>query len=68
LLVDDLVQRIGDPSKILVSEANTWKADCIFVGAKGLGGIARILIGSVSSSVTARARCSVEVIRPRKPV
>ncbi|MBO0799053.1 MAG: universal stress protein, partial [Blastocatellia bacterium] len=49
--------------RLLVSEAESWGADCVFVGARGLGRAGRFLIGSVSSSVAARAHCSVEVVR-----
>jgi len=53
----------GDPKKVLMEEAQRWQADCIFVGAKGLGAIERLVLGSVSSAVAARAHCSVEVVR-----
>jgi nucleotide-binding universal stress UspA family protein len=52
-----------DPKKLLVSEAESWGADCIFVGAKGMGRFERFVIGSVSATVAARAHCSVEVVR-----
>ncbi len=52
-----------DPKHYLVREAAKWEADCIFLGAKGHRFFERILIGSVSSSVAARAHCSVEVVR-----
>lgn len=51
-----------DPKHLLVKEAEEWKADCIFVGARGLRRIERFLIGSVSSAVAARAHCSVEIV------
>lgn len=57
------VVKAGKPWKVLVKEAEKWKADCIFVGARGLGSIDRFLLGSVSSAVASRADCSVEVIR-----
>lgn len=57
------VIKAGTPWKILVKEAETWKADCIFVGARGLGAIDRFLLGSVSNAVVSRAHCSVEVVR-----
>ena len=61
----------GDPKRILVSEAATWKADCIFVGVRGHSLLDRFLLGSVSAAVAQRARCSVEVVRatttPRRP-
>jgi nucleotide-binding universal stress UspA family protein len=60
-----LMIRKGDPKEEIVAEADGWNADSIFVGAKGLRGIERLLLGSVSSAVSARAHCSVEVVRPR---
>jgi nucleotide-binding universal stress UspA family protein len=56
--------RQEDPKTLLCEEAERWGADSIFVGAKGVGIMERLLIGSVSSAVAARAHCSVEVIRP----
>lgn len=53
----------GDPKKILVEQAETWRADSILMGARGLGNFKRFLIGGVSAAVAARAHCSVEVIR-----
>lgn len=53
----------GKPWKVLVEEAEKWKADCVFMGARGLGMVDRFLLGSVSSAVASRARCSVEVVR-----
>jgi nucleotide-binding universal stress UspA family protein len=55
--------RRGNPKDQIVEEAESWGADCIFVGAKGLRGIERLLLGSVSSAVSAAALCSVEVVR-----
>jgi nucleotide-binding universal stress UspA family protein len=55
----------GDPKKCLVNEARTWNADAIFVGARGLGRMERLLLGSVSSAVVAHAPCTVEVVRDR---
>jgi len=53
----------GDPKRVLIKEAKQWGADCVFVGARGLRGIGRLLLGSVSAAVVARAGCSVEVVR-----
>jgi nucleotide-binding universal stress UspA family protein len=53
----------GDPKRVLVDEARAWNADCVFLGAKGHGRIERMIIGSVSAAVAARAHCSVEVVR-----
>lgn len=67
LLVEDPLLRDGDPKRVLLNEANDWQADCIFVGAKGLSRIGRVLLGSVSSAIASRARCTVEVVRSRHP-
>lgn len=53
----------GDPKSVLLSEAQQWDADCIFIGAKGHSRLDRLLIGSVSATIAARAHCSVEVVR-----
>ena len=74
--VDDAVARLrkiglkseaiiedGIPKDVLVNVADNWRADNIFLGARGRGRLERFLIGSVSSAVVARAHCSVEVSR-----
>lgn len=55
----------GDPKRLLVVEAKARQADSIFVGARGVRGIERILLGRVSAAVAARAPCPVEVMRSR---
>ena len=57
--------RRGNPTNELIDEAESWCADCIFLGPKGVRGIDRLLLGSVSSAVSARAHCSVEIVRVR---
>jgi nucleotide-binding universal stress UspA family protein len=53
----------GNPAAAITKQADDWNADCIFLGARGVGTIHRLLLGSVSSKVAADAHCSVEVIR-----
>jgi nucleotide-binding universal stress UspA family protein len=65
-LKTDVVVKEEEPKRLLVAEAESWGADCIFVGARGMGRIERFLLGSVSSAVAARAHCSVEVVRDLK--
>jgi len=55
----------GNPRDALLAEAYAMHADAIFVGARGLGKVERLLLGSVSSYVVTHARCSVEVVRAR---
>ena len=62
----DVVVKEEEPKRLLMAEAESWGADCIFVGARGIGRIDRFLLGSVSSAVAARAHCSVEVTYDRK--
>ncbi|MGE0157986.1 MAG: universal stress protein [Gemmatimonadales bacterium] len=54
--------REGEPKPVLLDEAKGWRANTIFVGARGLGATERVLLGSVSTAVAMRASCSVEVI------
>jgi nucleotide-binding universal stress UspA family protein len=54
----------GNPKQVLVRHAEEFGADCIFTGATGFSNpIERLLVGSVSAAVAARAHCSVEVVR-----
>jgi nucleotide-binding universal stress UspA family protein len=53
----------GDPRSAIVKEAKAWGADCIFLGSRGLAGVERFLLGSVSSWAAAHAPCTVEVVR-----
>ncbi len=59
----EAVTKPGDPKGMLVTEAEAWDADCIFVGAQGLNAVERAILGSVSAAVAARAPCTVEVVR-----
>jgi nucleotide-binding universal stress UspA family protein len=53
----------GDPKRVLIDEASTWGAGCIFLGARGLRRVERFFLGSVSTAVATRAQCSVEIIQ-----
>lgn len=56
------VVKEGAPATMLIQEAESFGADCIFVGARGLRTMERFLLGSVSSAVAMRAPCTVEVV------
>lgn len=65
----DLHFHTGNPKSVLVHEAESWGADCIFVGANAFGSrLERVLLGSTSAAVAARAHCSVEVVRIRAQI
>ncbi len=50
----------------IVQVAEDIEADLIVMGSRGLGGIRRALIGSVSDAVIRGAHCPVLVVRPKK--
>jgi nucleotide-binding universal stress UspA family protein len=47
----------------IVSYAEDKRSDVILMGARGLGGFEKMLIGSVSSGVVQHARCPVIIVR-----
>jgi nucleotide-binding universal stress UspA family protein len=54
---------LGNPAEEIMKTASRQKADLIVMGAKGLGAVARFLIGSVSTRVAQHAKGSVLVVR-----
>ena len=55
--------RLGRPAQEIVNLADKIAAGLIVVGSRGLGGIRRALMGSVSDSVVRHAHCPVMVVR-----
>jgi nucleotide-binding universal stress UspA family protein len=55
----------GDPADEIVATADDFDADLVVVGARGLGGVARALLGSVSEKVLHHARCPVLIVKQR---
>jgi nucleotide-binding universal stress UspA family protein len=53
----------GDPRTVILEEAERFNASAIFVGARGLGRVERLLLGSVSTHILNHARSTVEVVR-----
>jgi nucleotide-binding universal stress UspA family protein len=56
----------GDPRKEIVRQADEWKADLVVLGARGLGGVKRFLLGSVSDAVARHATCPVLIVKGRR--
>lgn len=54
---------IGPPDKEIVATAEGIGAGMIVMGSRGLGGLRRSLLGSVSESVMRHAHCPVLVVR-----
>ena len=57
--------RIGKPAHELLALAREIGADLIIIGSKGLTGVDRLILGSVSEKVVREAKCTVEVARPK---
>jgi nucleotide-binding universal stress UspA family protein len=53
----------GDPAEALLDTASEQNADLIVVGNRGLSGIRRFLLGSVSQKVSEHASCNVMIVR-----
>jgi nucleotide-binding universal stress UspA family protein len=57
----------GNPKSEMITAAEDWGADCIFVGSSGSSNTSgRFILGSVSAAVASRAHCSVEVVRKKQ--
>ena len=54
---------VGKPQEEILSAAQKWGAHCIYMGARGLTHMKRFILGGVSCAVSARAHCSVEIVR-----
>ena len=58
--------RMGEVDLEIVALAEELGADLIVMGSRGLRGVRRTLMGSVSDSVVRHAHCPVLVVRPEK--
>jgi nucleotide-binding universal stress UspA family protein len=54
---------IGSPSQEILTAANEPGVDLVVVGARGLGPIKRLVLGSVSERVVHHAPCAVLVVK-----
>jgi nucleotide-binding universal stress UspA family protein len=59
--------RTGDPAAQILAAAEEHGADFIVTGSRGLGGVERFLLGSVSRNVLTHAHCSVLIARKEAP-
>jgi nucleotide-binding universal stress UspA family protein len=56
----------GHPTEVITALASTSGAGLIVVGARGLGGVQRLVLGSVSESVLRTAPCPVLIVKRRR--
>ena len=59
----ETVSRQGDPAQVLADVATEENAQLIIVGDRGLSGVERFMLGSVSHKVSHHAPCSVLIVR-----
>lgn len=59
--------RAGDPATEILAAADDHGADLIVTGSRGLGGLDRLLLGSVARNVLSHARASVLIVRGTAP-
>jgi nucleotide-binding universal stress UspA family protein len=59
--------RVGRPDAEITALAEEIGAGLIVVGSRGLGGLRRTMLGSVSDSVVRHAHCPVMVVRKEEP-
>lgn len=60
----ELVWELGKPPVQLITEyAKKNSIDLIVLGSRGIGGLKRLLLGSVASGVVNHASCAVLVVR-----
>ena len=55
---------LGRPEYAILEAVERERSDLVVVGSRGLSGVARVLLGSVSEYVARHAYCSVLVARP----
>jgi len=58
-----MVLLLGNPSEEILNFSKKKKTDCIVVGSLGKGMLSRVLLGSVSTSISQRADCTVIIVR-----
>ena len=55
--------RSGDPAKEIVDLAVMTEADLIIIGSRGLSGIKKWVLGSVSEKVAQQSPCPVLIVK-----
>jgi nucleotide-binding universal stress UspA family protein len=58
-----LVHQIGNPAQVILETAQSSHSDLIILGARGLGPVKELVLGSVSHRVVLHAPCSVLVMK-----
>ena len=59
----DIALLLGNPSEEILNFSRKKKVDFIVVGSLGKGMLSRVLLGSVSTSISQRSDCTVIIVR-----
>ena len=62
-VVSESKWKMGDPGRWIRDLADSWEADLIVLGRRGLTGVAEMFLGSVSNYVVHHVNCSVLVVQ-----
>ncbi|MDQ3822229.1 MAG: universal stress protein [Actinomycetota bacterium] len=54
---------VGDPADEIVATAKTFGAELVVIGARSLGTVGRLVLGSVSTKVMHESDCDVLVVK-----
>jgi nucleotide-binding universal stress UspA family protein len=65
LVVSQLI-REGLPRQVILDEAVSYGAHCIFLSGDNYNGLRRLFFGSTAAAVASRAQCTVEVVREKE--
>jgi nucleotide-binding universal stress UspA family protein len=64
-VVERAVLAMGRADEEIIAAVEEMDADLVVIGSRGLGGVRRAVMGSVSDSVVRHAHCPVMVVRPQ---
>ena len=59
----EYTQLTGNPGRTICEFADSWQADLVIVGSRGLKGLKEMFLGSVSNYVTHHTPCSILIVR-----
>jgi len=59
----EIIENVPSVVDAIADYADEWKVELVVVGTRGLSGLRKLFLGSVSSGVISRVQCSVLVVR-----
>ncbi|MDA4119085.1 MAG: universal stress protein [Thaumarchaeota archaeon] len=59
----EIVSNVPSIVEAIVDYASEWKVDLIVVGTRGLSGLKRAFLGSISSGLVTQAPCNVLIVK-----